>query len=71
MLLAPVLGITDATLGWAIAWAIDPGQMDSGGDLRPVVWIITAAVVLVIATLSTLAGAGLAVFVTRRSATAT
>jgi hypothetical protein len=35
-----VVGAVDATLGWAIAWAIGPGRIE---ELTPALWFITAA----------------------------
>lgn len=35
-----ILGLTDATIGWAVSWLIGPGRVPGG--LTPAVWCITA-----------------------------
>jgi hypothetical protein len=49
------LGVTDATLGWAISWWIGPGKVKGG--LTPTRWMIAAAFVIATgAAFSALAG---------------
>ena len=50
-----ILGLTDATLGWAVSWAIGPGRPATG--LTPAMWLIVAALVMVgAAVLATVGG---------------
>lgn len=53
MLTGIVLGATDETLGWAVAWAIGPGRTPT---LTPALWTVVALTVT--ATSSVIAGLG-------------
>jgi hypothetical protein len=45
---AAVAGVADASIGWAVSWAIGPGRPPSG-TLSPGEWIVAAAVVVAFA----------------------
>jgi hypothetical protein len=42
------MGMVDATLGWAVSWAIGPGRMPDG-TLTVSRWVVTLVVVTIIA----------------------
>jgi hypothetical protein len=58
LLLGPWLGLVDASLGWFVSWQIGPGRLPAG-SLDIATWVMTLAVVVVIATLCAAAGGGL------------
>jgi hypothetical protein len=45
---AAVAGVADASVGWAVSWAIGPGRAPSG-TLSPGEWMLAAAIVVVFA----------------------
>jgi hypothetical protein len=45
---AALAGVADASVGWAVSWAVGPGRPPSG-TLSPDEWIIAALVVVVFA----------------------
>lgn len=47
-LAAIVAGIADASVGWAVSWAVGPGRAASG-TLSPGEWMLAAAIVVVFA----------------------
>ena len=67
VLLGAAMGLTDATLGWAISWAVGPGR-PTEGTLAPSVFVLTAIAVVVLGALLGLIGGGIGAFANRRSA---
>jgi hypothetical protein len=63
-----VVGVIDATLGWAIAWAIGPGQSQVGERITFLGLFNTAIFVAVLAAAGAAVGAWLARWRRRRSA---
>ncbi len=55
VLVGVVVGLTDATAGWGISWALGPGRSSSGA-ITLAQWLIAAASVIVLA--SVCAGVG-------------
>lgn len=60
VLLGLAMGITDATLGWAVSWAIGPGRL-AAGTLTLSVWLYTATFVVVLGAIYGLIGGGIGV----------
>lgn len=46
---AGVAGLVDASLGWAVSWALGPGRLPSGLTLTAARWVSTAVLVIVLA----------------------
>lgn len=67
VLLGATMGITDATIGWAVSWAIGPGRL-AAGALTPSVWLYTAAFVVVLGIIYGLIGGGIGALAGRRRA---
>lgn len=61
------MGITDATLGWAVSWAIGPGRL-AASTLTLSVWLYTATFVVVLAAMYGLVGGGIGAITGRRRA---
>ncbi|WP_146096381.1 hypothetical protein [Xanthomonas arboricola] len=55
VLLGVAMGMTDATLGWAISWAIGPGRL-AAGTLTLSIWLYTATFVVVLGAIYGLIG---------------
>ncbi|MCC8473390.1 hypothetical protein LN458_05200 [Xanthomonas arboricola] len=68
VLLGLAMGITDATLGWAVSWAIGPGRL-AAGTLTLSVWLYTATFVVVLGAIYGLIGGGIGVLTPRQRAT--
>jgi len=45
-LAAGVAGLVDASIGWAVSWAVGPGRLPDGGQLTARRWITTAVFVV-------------------------
>lgn len=54
-----LIGLTDATLGWAVSWAIGPGRLEAG-MLTPWTWVNAASLVVALAAICALLGAVIA-----------
>ena len=61
LLTGAVTGLADATLGWAVSWAIGPGR--PAGGWQPGLLAIAAVSVIVVATVVSAIGAGVRQFV--------
>ncbi|MCS3747142.1 fatty acid desaturase [Xanthomonas arboricola] len=61
------MGITDATLGWAVSWAIGPGRL-AAGTLTLSAWLYTATFVVVLGAIYGLVGGGIGALTGRRRA---
>lgn len=46
---AGAVGLADASIGWAISWALGPGRLPATQPLTPARWLRTAAFVVVLA----------------------
>jgi len=66
LLLGAVMGITDATIGWAVSWAIGPGRVPI--DLTPSVWFYTALFAATLGVIYGLIGGGVSSLIGRRRA---
>lgn len=58
VLLGATMGLTDATLGWAVSWAIGPGRLPPG-TLTPSMWLFAAAYVVALGAVCGLLGGGI------------
>lgn len=67
VLLGVTMGIVDATIGWALAWAIGPGRLASGA-LTLAIWLFTAAIVVALGAVYGLIGGGLGSLTRQRRA---
>ncbi|NIJ77326.1 hypothetical protein FHT08_002409 [Xanthomonas campestris] len=65
--LGVAMGMTDATLGWAISWATGPGRL-AAGTLTLSTWLYTATFVVVLGAIYGLIGGGVGAFTGRRRA---
>ncbi|PPT35780.1 hypothetical protein XarbCFBP8132_19730 [Xanthomonas arboricola] len=68
VLLGLAMGITDATLGWAVSWAIGPGRL-AGGTLTLSVWFYTTTFAVILGAIYGLIGGGIGVLTGRWRAT--
>lgn len=50
-----LMGLTDASLGWAVSWILGPGRWEAG-LLSPTTWVLTALQVVAVAALCGLLG---------------
>jgi hypothetical protein len=67
LLLGAAMGLTDATLGWAISWAIGPGRL-AAEIYSPSAVVFTAVLMVVLGLTYGLIGGGLGVFTKRSTA---
>jgi hypothetical protein len=65
VLLGAVMGVTDATIGWAISWSVGPGRLPEG-TLTLSIWLITTAFVVFLGVIYGLVGGGVGAFLARR-----
>jgi hypothetical protein len=60
--LGALLGVVDATAGWAVSWAIGPGQV-TPGQFSVAAWAITLGMVVTLGAICGLIGAGVGTLV--------
>ena len=68
VLLGALLGLIDATAGWAISWAIGPGQV-AASQFSFGAWALTLVLVVAMGAVFGLVGTGAAMLVRRARAT--
>lgn len=61
------IGLIDASVGWAVSWAIGPGR-PSNGALTPVPWLVIAVIVASSATICAAIGSAVYSLTSSRSA---
>jgi hypothetical protein len=57
---AAAAGLADASLGWAVSWALGPGRLPQGAILTPGKWLATAVFVVIVAGAIGAVGGGIA-----------
>ena len=67
VLLGMAMGLFDASIGWAVSWAIGAGRLPPG-SLTVAVWILTAISVVVLGAVYGLIGGGIGAITRRRRA---
>jgi hypothetical protein len=66
VLLGALLGLVDATFGWAVSWVIGPGR-PVGVDFSWATWLFTAAVVTLLGAIYGLIGGAIGALARRRA----
>ena len=67
VLLGMAMGLVDASVGWAVSWAIGAGRLPPG-SLTATAWLLTAVSVVALGAVYGLVGGGIGAITRRRAA---